>query len=37
MLRTNGVPIGTESVGEGGQQGAPPDADDHEKDPGHTN
>ncbi|MGW6399413.1 Rieske 2Fe-2S domain-containing protein [Streptomyces sp. NPDC055134] len=37
MLRTNGVPLDAESVGEGGQQSAPQDADDHEKDPGHTN
>ncbi|MEV6703905.1 aromatic ring-hydroxylating dioxygenase subunit alpha [Streptomyces sp. NPDC051453] len=32
MLRTNGVPLGSETVGDGGQQDARPDADGHEKD-----
>ncbi|MFD5118399.1 Rieske 2Fe-2S domain-containing protein [Streptomyces sp. NPDC058385] len=33
MLRTNGVPLGAETVGDGGQQGcARPDTDGHEKD-----
>ncbi|RFC69761.1 aromatic ring-hydroxylating dioxygenase subunit alpha [Streptomyces sp. AcE210] len=32
MLRTNGVPLDPETVGDGGQQGARPDADGHEKD-----
>ncbi|WP_330278550.1 aromatic ring-hydroxylating dioxygenase subunit alpha [Streptomyces sp. NBC_00056] len=32
MLRTNGVPLGSETVGDGGQQDARPDPDGHEKD-----
>ncbi|MFE6752639.1 Rieske 2Fe-2S domain-containing protein [Streptomyces sp. NPDC057684] len=37
MLRTNGVPLDPETVGDGGRQGARPDADGHEKDSRHTN
>ncbi|MET7540811.1 Rieske 2Fe-2S domain-containing protein [Streptomyces sp. NPDC055059] len=37
MLRTNGVPLGPETVGDGGQQGARPHADDHEKDSRNAN
>ncbi|MCX5442495.1 MULTISPECIES: aromatic ring-hydroxylating dioxygenase subunit alpha [unclassified Streptomyces] len=32
MLRTNGVPLGSGTVGDGGQQDARPDADGHERD-----
>ena len=37
MLRTNGVPLGPETVGDGGQQGARPDADGREKGSRQTN
>ncbi|MFC9617991.1 Rieske 2Fe-2S domain-containing protein [Streptomyces sp. NPDC056938] len=37
MLRTNGVPLGPETVGDGGQQGARPDVDGREKGSRRTN